>query len=82
MSWSPVYRARRHLCPKLEMTKPSGLGKIPHRMSATGKIEKAARDFESILVDQWLEQAEKSFATVPANILINKPPAAETSFSA
>lgn len=29
------------------------------------KIEKAARDFESILVGQWLEQAEKSFATVP-----------------
>jgi Rod binding domain-containing protein len=29
------------------------------------KIDKAARDFESILVGQWLEQAEKSFATVP-----------------
>ncbi len=29
------------------------------------KIEKAARDFESILIGQWLEQAEKSFATVP-----------------
>jgi Rod binding domain-containing protein len=29
------------------------------------KIEKAARDFESILVGEWLEQAEKSFASVP-----------------
>lgn len=29
------------------------------------KIAKSARDFESILVGQWLEQAEKSFATVP-----------------
>ena len=29
------------------------------------KIEKAGRDFESILIGQWLEQAEKSFATVP-----------------
>ena len=29
------------------------------------KIDKAARDFESILVGQWLEQAEKSFASVP-----------------
>lgn len=29
------------------------------------KIEKSARDFESILIGQWLEQAEKSFATVP-----------------
>jgi Rod binding domain-containing protein len=30
-----------------------------------GKIDKAARDFESILLGQWLEQAEKSFASVP-----------------
>ena len=29
------------------------------------KIEKSAREFESILVAQWLEAAEKSFATVP-----------------
>ncbi|MFZ0284120.1 MAG: rod-binding protein [Terriglobales bacterium] len=31
----------------------------------TGKIDKAAKDFESILLGEWLEQAEKSFATVP-----------------
>jgi len=31
----------------------------------SAKIDKAARDFESILVGQWLEKAEKSFATVP-----------------
>jgi Rod binding domain-containing protein len=30
-----------------------------------GKIDKAARDFESILLGEWLEKAEKSFATVP-----------------
>ena len=29
------------------------------------KIEKSAQDFESVLIGQWLEQAEKSFATVP-----------------
>ncbi|HXY04818.1 MAG TPA: rod-binding protein [Terriglobales bacterium] len=29
------------------------------------RIDKAARDFESILIGQWLEQAEKSFGTVP-----------------
>jgi len=29
------------------------------------RIGKAAHDFESILVGQWLEKAEKSFATVP-----------------
>jgi Rod binding domain-containing protein len=29
------------------------------------KIDKAARDFESILLGEWLEKAEKSFASVP-----------------
>jgi Rod binding domain-containing protein len=29
------------------------------------KIDKAAHDFESIMVGQWLEKAEKSFASVP-----------------
>lgn len=29
------------------------------------KIEKAARNFESLLIGHWLEQAEKSFASVP-----------------
>ncbi len=29
------------------------------------KIEKSAKDFESILLGSWLQQAEKSFATVP-----------------
>ena len=39
-----------------------------HNASTKGtssKIDKAAHDFESILVGQWLEKAEKSFATVP-----------------
>src|SRR5690349_15188914 len=31
------------------------------------KIEKSAKEFESILIGQWLEQAEKSFATVPGD---------------
>jgi len=31
----------------------------------SAKIDKASRDFESILVGEWLNQAEKSFATVP-----------------
>lgn len=29
------------------------------------KIEKAGKDFESILLGEWLQKAEKSFATVP-----------------
>jgi flagellar protein FlgJ len=34
---------------------------------SSSKIDKAARDFESILVGQWLEKAEKSFGTVPGS---------------
>ena len=33
--------------------------------ASSAKIDKASRDFESILVGEWLNQAEKSFATVP-----------------
>jgi Rod binding domain-containing protein len=29
------------------------------------KIEKSARDFESLLLGAWLQQAEQSFASVP-----------------
>jgi Rod binding domain-containing protein len=35
------------------------------KSSDKAKIEKSAQDFESVLIGQWLEQAEKSFATVP-----------------
>jgi Rod binding domain-containing protein len=31
------------------------------------KIEKAARDFESILLGQWLEEAQRAFATAPGS---------------
>jgi Rod binding domain-containing protein len=33
--------------------------------TSSAKIDKASRDFESILVGEWLNKAEKSFATVP-----------------
>jgi len=35
--------------------------------ASSDKIDKASRDFESILVGEWLNQAEKSFATVPGS---------------
>src|ERR1700689_5414940 len=35
------------------------------KTGSAARIDKAAHDFESILVGQWLEKAEKSFATVP-----------------
>ncbi len=34
---------------------------------SSSRIDKAAHDFESILVGQWLEKAEKSFASVPGS---------------
>jgi Rod binding domain-containing protein len=37
----------------------------PATKESPSKIDKAAHDFESILVGQWLEKAEKSFASVP-----------------
>jgi Rod binding domain-containing protein len=37
----------------------------PATKGSPSKIDKAAHDFESIMVGQWLEKAEKSFATVP-----------------
>jgi Rod binding domain-containing protein len=39
----------------------------PATKDNASKIDKAAHDFESILVGQWLEKAEKSFATVPGS---------------
>ncbi len=50
-----------------EVANERGLRKL--REAATvpehSKIEKSARDFESILIGQWMEDAEKSFATLP-----------------
>lgn len=40
---------------------------LQSKQSNSGKIEKAARDFESILLGEWLQQAEKSFGTVPGS---------------
>lgn len=33
--------------------------------TADSKIEKSAKEFESILLGSWLQQAEQSFGTVP-----------------
>jgi Rod binding domain-containing protein len=38
---------------------------IQSQPTTSEKIDKAARDFESILIGEWLKEAEKSFATVP-----------------
>ena len=35
--------------------------------SNDAKIEKGSKDFESMLLSSWLQQAEQSFATVPGS---------------
>ncbi len=35
------------------------------RSGEKAKIEKAGKDFESVLLGSWLQDAEKTFATVP-----------------
>ncbi len=44
------------------ITRVIGAGHVP---SEKAKIEKAGKDFESILLGSWLQAAEKSFATAP-----------------
>jgi Rod binding domain-containing protein len=39
--------------------------KLKNADSTKAKIEKSAKDFESVLMGHWLEQAQQSFATVP-----------------
>ncbi|MGA3048008.1 MAG: hypothetical protein ABSD67_15360 [Terracidiphilus sp.] len=39
--------------------------KSPASTKDDAKIEKGAKEFESILVGTWLQQAEQSFATLP-----------------
>jgi len=39
--------------------------KSPSTSTDDAKIAKGAREFESILVGSWLQQAEQSFATLP-----------------
>jgi Rod binding domain-containing protein len=36
-----------------------------NHMTENNKIEKAAKDFESILLGGWLQKAEESFASLP-----------------
>src|ERR1700749_538452 len=36
-----------------------------NQITENNKIEKAAKDFESILLSSWLQKAEESFASLP-----------------
>jgi len=43
----------------------SAVENAPPSSKEEAKIEKAGKDFESILLGNWLQQAEQSFAKVP-----------------
>ena len=47
----------------VELVQTPKLGGSPSKDDA--KIEKAGKDFESILLGSWLQKAETSFATMP-----------------
>ncbi len=44
---------------------PSSTLLHPTPANDTAKIEKSAKDFESLLLSNWLQQAEESFAKLP-----------------
>ena len=41
------------------------LHQVPSSSGENAKIEKSAKDFESILLSNWLQQAEQSFGSLP-----------------
>ena len=41
------------------------LHQVPSSATENTKIEKSAKDFESILLGTWLQQAEQSFGSLP-----------------
>jgi Rod binding domain-containing protein len=43
------------------------LHRAPSSSIENSKIDKAAKDFESILLSNWLQQAEQSFASLPGS---------------
>jgi len=40
---------------------------LQNQKNSPEKIDKAARDFESILIGEWLQKAETSFGSVPGS---------------
>jgi len=40
---------------------------MPSSSTENSKIDKASKDFESILLSQWLQQAEQSFGSLPGS---------------
>jgi Rod binding domain-containing protein len=43
------------------------LHQAPSSSTENSKIDKASKDFESILLSQWLQQAEQSFGSLPGS---------------
>ena len=43
------------------------LHQTPSSSKENAKIDKSARDFESILLSNWLQQAEQSFGSLPGS---------------
>ena len=58
-----------------QASRPPGLGGTDN-----SKIEKSAKDFESILLGSWLQQAEQSFGSLPGATTMTTQMPARSSF--
>jgi Rod binding domain-containing protein len=67
MATSPSFNLASAQTTALESRQDRLLNQMKSPASANDdkKIEKGAKEFESILVGSWLQQAEQSFATLP-----------------
>jgi len=57
-----------NITPQVSLSDVRGQQAADHVKNSTtnkDKIQKSAKDFEAVLMSSWLEQAQKSFATVP-----------------
>jgi Rod binding domain-containing protein len=67
MATSPAFNLASAQTTALQMREDNLIQRMKSPASGNddAKIEKGAKEFESILVGSWLQQAEQSFATLP-----------------
>jgi len=62
---SSIVGISRYVTEPLTIDANKILGQAPSSTKDDAKIEKSAKDFESILLSNWLQQAEQSFGSLP-----------------
>ena len=64
---SSIVGISRYVTEPLTIDANKILGQAPSSTKDDAKIEKSAKDFESILLSNWLQQAEQSFGSLPGS---------------